>query len=880
MNLDRNPTKSGDRNKQSWESRTNLDTEWLLSIFEGTPIPINVFDLEGNIIAANEALIEFAGVSSFDDLKGFNIFNDPNMSAEMKERLHSGENIRYQSEIDFQLVREFDLYPTERTDIAYVETGMTILESPLTGKKIGYLVQLLDISEQKRLETELKQSQKEFKELSREFERILDAIPGIVFYKDRNGNFIRVNEYLAKAHDMSKDELEGKSTFDLYPESQAEAYLKDDLEVIESGEPKTNVVEPWTTKDETKWINTSKIPLRDDDGKIVGVVGISIDITERKRMEDELKDRERQVRKVLESVPAGIVIVEAKTKRIVEANSKACEITGFDEDELEGALCNRYLCPTEKDECPILDLDQEVDNSERTCLTKDGSRIPILKTVKSITLGKNEYLLESFVDISQQKGIEKALRASEERYRTLIDVLPAGVAIADSDEKFEMVNQPMSELLGYDSEKLIGRSLLEFVDPAYHSKIFVETKKREKGVDSSYEIQVINADGEKRDIHLTATPHFNDSGEVAGSIGIFYDITERKESQRELRETTYQLQERIKEMEALYAMADLSNETDIPMSEALQSAAQIVKDAFQYPDITCVRVLFEGQEYTTSNFEETEWKLEQDIWCEGERIGNLQVYYLESRPASDRGPFLSEEVDLIASIAIQIGEYIELRRTQQRREEQHRELELYASLLRHDLKNDLGAILGNLDILKMILRDADEETRKTISSAEAVCERMNSLLTALSRPAETIETNLYRLIDRIAGQTTEEEPQLTINITADADAEGARIPASRLLPMVFENLFRNSLDFIEEDPVITVKLSNESGMVEALVSDNGPGVADEVRDNLFERGSSTRGGGMGLYLSKQILEGLDGSIELVDASLHEGATFRVMLPTR
>jgi len=878
--LDRNHTESSVTPQHDLQTPENLDREWLRSIFEHSPIPTNVFDLDGNIIAANEALIEFAGVSTFDDLKGFNLFDDPNLSSEMKERLRSEENIRYQSKIDFELVRELGTYPTKRTDIAYVETGMSVLRSPKTGEKIGYLVQLVDTSKRKKLEMKLQESQEKYRQISSEFEMIMDAIPALVFYKDRNGNYIHVNEFVADVHNMSKEEVIGKSTFDLYPESQAKAYRQKELEVMECGEPMRNITEPWITKQGTHWINTSIMPLRDDVGEIMGVVGISIDITERMKMEEELKRSEKQLRKVLESVPVGTILVDAKTKRIVEANTMVFEITGFSEDDIKGKICTRVLCSAEESECPILDQEQDIEKSEHMCHTKDGDRLPILKKVSRITLGGQEYLLESFIDISAEKRIEEELRASRERYRTLIEMLPAGVIIGNLNEEIELANPAMAEILGTDQDELIGKSLLDFVPQEFVSMIDTETRKRTKGIESTYEIQTVDSKGETKHLRISAAPRFDSKGNVTGSIGVGIDITERKEAERKLRQTTFELQERMKEMKALYLVTELSTDTDMPLDEALESVAQTVADAFQYPEITCTRIMVEGSEYKTASFEETIWNLDEDIWCEGEKIGLIEVCYLEILQEADIGPFLQEELNLLSSVAIQIGEYIELRRIQQRRMEQHRELELYASLLRHDLKNDLGAILGNIDILKMLLNNADEEINKTISSVEAVSERMNSLLTALSRPAESTSTDLYELIDRIANQTTKQEPQLTIDITADPDAEGARIPASRLLPMVFENLFRNSLDFIEEDPVITVKLSNENGTVEALVSDNGPGVADEIRDTLFERGSSTRGGGMGLYLSRQILEGLGGSIELVDASSHEGATFRVVLPSR
>ncbi|MGV9170874.1 MAG: PAS domain-containing sensor histidine kinase, partial [Promethearchaeia archaeon] len=873
-------TKPSDRPTSDSEARISLDAEWFVAMFEGTPIPTNVFDLDGNIIAANEAIIEFAGVSSFEDLRGFNLFDDPNMSHEMKERLRNGEDIRYQSKIDFQLVREFNLYPTERTDIAYVESAMSVLQSPRTEKKIGYVVQLLDISKQKKLETKLRQSENKYKQLSGELEMIMDAIPGLVSYKDRNGNYIRVNKFVADAHNMSKEEVIGKSTFDLYPESQAKAYRQKELEVMESGEPKRNITEPWITDEDAGWISTSLTPLRDDRGEITGVVGISIDITARKRAEKKLKESEKQLRKVLKSVPAGLVLVDSLTKRIIKINPAVSDITGYSRDELVGELCTNTFCVAQEDECPITDLGQTIDNSEQICRTKDGRRIPVLKTVARITLNEHEYLLESFLDISAQKSIEEVLRASKERYRHLIEVLPEGVAIADLDERIELANEALGEIFGYEPEQLVGTSLLDYLSPEYTARISEGTRRREKGVESSYEIQIIHSSGEKRDVHLTAAPRLDGSGNTIGSIGVFVDVSERREAERELRETTHKLRERMKEMNALYAMANLSRKIDIRLSEAMQSLTQVVRDAFQYPSVACVRIIIEGNEYATSNFEKTEWTLSEDIWCEGERIGLLEVCYLEMRPESDHGPFLAEEINLLSAMALQIGDYINHRRTQERRDEQQRELELYASLLLHDLKNDLSAILGTLDILRMLLTDSDDEVRRTISSADAVCERMNNLLTTLSRPAESVETNLYNLIDAIAAQTTKEEPELTIDIDVGPDAREARIPASRLLPMVFENLFRNSLAFLEENPTIRVRISEKNGMVEALISDNGPGVTEEIRDKLFERGTSTRGGGMGLYLSKQIVEGLGGSMELVDTPPSTGATFQIVLPMR
>jgi hypothetical protein len=87
---------------------------------------------------------------------------------------------------------------------------------------------------------------------------------------------------------MSRGELEGRSLFDLYPREQAEAYWKDDRDVMATGKPKRNILEPMDHKTERLWLRTDKIPYRDAEGRIIGVIGFALDVTARKHAEDEL----------------------------------------------------------------------------------------------------------------------------------------------------------------------------------------------------------------------------------------------------------------------------------------------------------------------------------------------------------------------------------------------------------------------------------------------------------------------------------------------------------------------------------------------------------------------------------------------------------------
>jgi len=164
------------------------------------------------------------------------------------------------------------------------------------GETIGVIGLAIDITKRRKIEQKLRESEENYKNISEEMEMILDNIPALIFYKDLDNNFIQVNKYLADAHNESKDVLKGKSLFELYPKEEAQAYWDDDLEVAKGGKPKMNIVEPWETNQGKRWVNTSKIPIFDSNKNVIGILGTSTDITEKKLAEINLKQSEENYR--------------------------------------------------------------------------------------------------------------------------------------------------------------------------------------------------------------------------------------------------------------------------------------------------------------------------------------------------------------------------------------------------------------------------------------------------------------------------------------------------------------------------------------------------------------------------------------------------------
>lgn len=117
--------------------------------------------------------------------------------------------------------------------------------------------------------------------------------------------------------------------------------------------------------------------------------------------------------------------------------------------------------------------------------------------------------------------------------------------------------------------------------------------------------------------------------------------------------------ERVKELNCLYSISSLVEKHDSTLEEILQGTVNIIPPSWQYPEITCSRIVLEGREYGTDNFKKTNWKQSSDILVHGLRIGSLEVYYLKEMPEIDEGPFLKEERSLINAISERLGKIIE-----------------------------------------------------------------------------------------------------------------------------------------------------------------------------------------------------------------------------
>ena len=166
---------------------------------------------------------------------------------------------------------------------------------------------------------ELRKEVEELRHQVREDRRIFDALPLMFWYKDTENRHLRVNKSAAALEGMPVTAIEGYTAEELYPPEVAEAFYRDDLQVIQSGQPKMGILEKHTTPlGKTMWLRTSKVPTRDVNGNVNGVIAVAMDITEHREMRDEMRDLLSELKALVDDDSTEPAALHAQIEKLEE----------------------------------------------------------------------------------------------------------------------------------------------------------------------------------------------------------------------------------------------------------------------------------------------------------------------------------------------------------------------------------------------------------------------------------------------------------------------------------------------------------------------------------------------------------------------------------
>jgi two-component system, sensor histidine kinase and response regulator len=322
--------------------------------------------------------------------------------ATLVRRLRQGEKITH-----FETVRV-------RKDGGRIDVSLTI--SPIrnaAGDVVGAASIARDITERKRAEAALIEERHLLRTL-------MDNVPDTIYFKDRESRFTRINKALAKSFGLSDPaRAVGKTDFDFFAGEHAEQAYADEQEIIGTGQPVLGKEEKETWPDgHATWASTTKMPLRDANGDIIGTFGVSRDITERKRYEESLRASEQRYRLLFERNLAGVYRVTVDG-HLLDCNDACARIFGYasTSEMLEHRAPDFYPDPRARDEfLGRLKEHGTLTNYEHCLQRKDRSPLWALENATLVMRGEGEiaHIEGSLIDISHRRQGEEELRRAKE----------------------------------------------------------------------------------------------------------------------------------------------------------------------------------------------------------------------------------------------------------------------------------------------------------------------------------------------------------------------------------------------------------------------------------------------------------------------------------
>jgi PAS domain S-box-containing protein len=365
---------------------------------------------------------------------------------------------------------------------------------------------------------------------------VFETIPDIVYMKDKEGKYLLVNQAYEKCFGIGRDEVLGKTMEDILPRESAENFLESDRLVfggeVYRGEQRLVI----NGKDLV--FDTIKMPLRDDDGNIYGLVGVSHDITDRKRSEES----RILLLKAVESLTVGVTISDADGK-IIYTNPAEAAMHGYDVMELQGKDVNSLAPPELRKRLQLKDRGSSF-SRESLNMRKDGSVFPVYLTSVGVEGedGKPFTIITVSEDITERKRTEDALNEGKQFLSDILDSIQDGICIISKDFTIMMVNRTTEEWYA-DKMPFDGKKCHEvFRESPVVCEHCPAIKVFETGESVSEIVPFHRPDGTLGSGELHAFPFLNlETGEVMGCIEYFRDITERKQAEEEIKEINARL---------------------------------------------------------------------------------------------------------------------------------------------------------------------------------------------------------------------------------------------------------------------------------------------------------------------------------------------------
>ena len=486
---------------------------------------------DGNVSFLNRRWSEYTGVSTAgpgDSARVIHPDDIPRLAEAWSESRRGGNG--------FQL--EFRLRPVGGDYRWFLARAAPVLDS--TGAVSEWFGTSTDIHDQKMAEKSLRESRSIL-------QLVLDYIPQGVFWKDRESRFLGCNRVVADAMGLADPlEIVGKTHAELSSlrAEEIEQFVQVDREVMKSGRPRAQIVERMTLADgSTIWLNTNKVPMRDVEGRVTGVLGTWEDVTERMRSEEELRRSEEQFRGAFEHTGVAMVLTDIDN-RFVRVNAAFADLFGYAPGEMLGMTMAGITHPDDV----AASLEQRVEliagrhqffQMEKRYFHKDGRILTALTSVSLVRApdGRPALYVGQVQDITDRIAAEAALQLRDRAIRATTQ----GIVITDPtlpDNPVVYVSPAFEAMTGYPSEDMLGRNC-RLIQGEATDKTAIRRVREAVRAEQFCTVELLNyrKDGSTFWNELSISPVRDGGGRLTHFVGMQTDVTERKRLELQFRQS-------------------------------------------------------------------------------------------------------------------------------------------------------------------------------------------------------------------------------------------------------------------------------------------------------------------------------------------------------
>ncbi len=735
---------------------------------------------------------------------------------------------------------------------------------------------------------------------------LLDTIPNPIFFKDAQGGYLGCNTAFEDLFGITREEIVGKTVYDIFPPELADEYRRKDLAVFQTTGTQVYETVVQTREGARRNAVFHKATFSDPEGRVGGLVGVIMDITGLKQAEEALRQSEERFRAIFEHAQVGISMTDLEG-RYLQANQALQQFLGYTAEELMSLTFKEVTHPEDLPSYGRL-RDTLVRGQfqhyslEKRYVRKDGEIVwaQLMVALLKDAQGNPQNLISTYVDITAHKQAEEALRESEERFRAIFESAPVGISMTDLEGRVLQSNRVLQALLGYTAEELRGKDSVEIIHPEDRPENARLGKEVLTGNQRHYFMnnRLLRKNGEIVWGHVTVTLLRDVRGEPEYFVGTVLDITAQKQAEEELRKSEKRfrlLAETIQDVfwittpdmwQVTYLSPGYVQVWGRPRERLYQEPRSFRESIYPEDRERVLAEMARGREL------EIPWSQEYRIIKPGGEVRWIQ----------DRGFPVRDDhshVIMFTGVATDITE----RKALEQQLLQAQKMEVAGRLaggVAHDFNNLIMAIMGYAELMGAKILKGNplysylEEIRKATDRAAGLTQQLLTFSRQQIMKPQVIDLNrvlldLKQMLERVLGEDVD------LEIMVDSGTAPVKADAGQLTQILM-NLVVNARDAMPRGGRITIEtakidfeesrhtrfaLASPGPYVRLTVRDTGLGMNEETRAHIFEPFFTTKepgkGTGLGLSTVYGIVKQSQGYIDL-KSEPGRGSAFTIYLP--